>query len=226
MKNGAWRPSRPLFCTLVGMLTALPVAARADAAADFVAYYQGAYATGRDLVPVPQTTLDTSSIATQLDLKSVIPQGVVSGSAFLAADGTIIKLAGIQGCLSTTPIDYAGVRTTCAMISMAGMTAVVESAKSGAGDVFPCHALGERPGRPTVRFAECFYMQDGGVRSLSETLIAQGFAFAARDKTGRPVFPEYARTEEAARSEKVGIWATASFIHPYGERYRANPSTR
>lgn len=225
MKNGAWRPNRPLYCTLVGTVTALSMAAWADTATDFVAYYQEAYAQGRDLIAGPQTALDTSSIATRLDLQSVSPQGVLTGSAFLAIDGTIIKLAGVHGCISTAPMDYAGVRATCAMISLAGMIAIVDEAKASTGNAFPCHTLGQNPSRPTVRFVECFYIEDGVARSLSEVLISKGMAFAARDGAGRPVFSEYARTEETARSEKAGIWASASFVHPYGERYRANPST-
>lgn len=224
MKNGAWRPGRPLFCTLVGFLIVQPMTARADTAANFISYYQDAYAQGRDLIAVPQTPLDTSSIATRLDLKSVSPEAALSGSAFLASDGTIIKLAGVQGCLSTDPIEYRGVPATCAMISLAGMTATIGKAKASVGSAFPCHELGRKPGGPIVRFAECFFMEDGGVRSLSEALIREGMAFASRDRAGRPIFPEYARAEETARNTRSGIWANAWFAHPYGERYRANPT--
>lgn len=225
MNNGAWRPYRPLFCTLVGTAIALPMAAKADATTEFVAYYQEAYAQGRNLVPGPRAPLDTSSIATRLDLQSISPSGALSGNAFLATDGTIIRLAGIEGCISTVPIDYAGVRATCAVVSLAGMTATIDMAKASAGNAFPCHVLGQSPGRATVRFAECFYMEDGVARSLSEVLVSKGLAFAARDGSGRPLFPEYARAEETARSEKAGIWSSGWFVHPYGERYRAGPST-
>ncbi|MDR6820380.1 endonuclease YncB(thermonuclease family) [Neorhizobium sp. 2083] len=65
-------------------------------------------------------------------------------------------------------------------------------------------------------------MKDGAVQSLSEALIAKGVAFASRDGAGRPVFPEYARAEGAARSSRAGIWANDHFAHPYDERFRAN----
>lgn len=224
MNNGAWRSSRHLIFTLAGALICLPIFARAETAAQFVSYYQEAYAQGRDLVPKPQTPLDTSSIATRLDLQSVSPEAALTGSAFLATEGTVIRLAGVQGCLSTEPMEYAGVITTCAMISLAAMTAVFDEAKASAGNAFPCHELGRSSSRPTVRFAECFFIEEGVVRSLSETLISKGVAFASRDRSGRPVFPEYARAEDVARSARTGIWADARFVHPYGERYRANPT--
>ena len=115
--------------------------------------------------------------------------------------------------------------TTCAMISLAGMTATLDEAKAGAGDAFPCHVFAQNPGRPAVRFAECFFVENGVVRSLSEALIRKGLAFAARDRAGRPVFPEYLQAEDAARGEQAGIWGNGQLTHPYGERYPVNSST-
>ncbi|CDZ40278.1 Micrococcal nuclease-like nuclease [Neorhizobium galegae bv. officinalis] len=225
MNNGAWRFGRLLFCTLFNALIALPFAARADTASEFASYYQNAYAEGRDLIPEPQMPLDTSSIASRLDLQTVSPKAALSGSAFLGADDAVIKLAGVQGCLSTEPIEFAGVQTTCAMISLAGLTAMLDEATTGAGDAFPCHVFAQNPGRPAVRFAECFFIEKGAVRSLSEALIRKGFVFAARDRAGRPVFPEYLQAEEAARGKQAGIWANGQFTHPYGERFPVNSST-
>jgi endonuclease YncB( thermonuclease family) len=133
--------------------------------------------------------------------------------------------AGAQGCLSTEGIEFTGLRTTCAMVSLAGMTAILNEAEAGAGRASPCHVLGEAPGTPAVRYAECFFIENGGVLWLSETLISRGLAFAARDGAGRPVFPQYAKVEEQARRGQAGIWANAYFVHPYGARYRATPST-
>jgi hypothetical protein len=224
MKNGAWRFSRRLIYSLLGALVALPETVRADMAEEFVSHYQQAYVQGRDLIPASPTPFDASSIITRLDLESVTPKAALSGSAFLAADGTIIKLAGVQGCLSTEPLEYAGVIATCTIISLAAMTATVGEVQAIAGTAFPCHELGRNSGQPTVRYAECFFMDGDTVRSLSEVLISKGVAFAFRDRAGQPIFPEYARAEEVARGAKAGIWASAHFFHPYGERYRANPT--
>jgi len=224
MNPGAWRLKCLLFCTLANATMAMPLAAQDDAAAKFVSDYQAAYAQGRDLIPAPQKPLDTSSLATRLDLQTIRPDGALSGSAFLASDGTVVKLAGAQGCLSTVQIEFTGLRTTCAMASLAGLTAVLSEAKTAAGDAFPCHVLGQNRGTPAVRYAECFFNKDGAVQSISETLISRGLAFAARDRAGMPTFPDYAQAEEDAHRKRVGIWANTYFVHPYGERYRANPS--
>jgi hypothetical protein len=225
MNSGARRLYRHLLCTIACTMNALALAAQDDAAAKFVGFYQAAYAGGRDLIPASQEPLDTSSIADHLDLRTITPEGALSGSAFLASDGTIVKLAGAQGCLSTEDVEFAGLQTTCAMVSLAGITAALSEAEAAAGNAFPCHFLGQNAGTPTVRFAECFFEKDGAAQSLSEVLIARGLAFAARDRTGRALFPEYAQAEEGAQRDKAGIWANARFTHPYGERYRANPST-
>lgn len=222
MNSGAWRFARLLFCTFLNALITPPFAARADMAADFVSYYQNAYAKGRDLIPGPQIPLDMSSIASRLDLQTVSPEAALSGSAFLGADGSVIKLAGVQGCLSTEPLEFAGMPTTCAMISLAGMTATLDEAKAGAGSAFPCHVFAQNAGSPSVRFAECFFVENGAVRSLSEALIRKGFVFAARDRAGRPVFPEYLQAEEVARGEQAGIWAHNQFTPPY---HPVSPST-
>lgn len=224
MNPGARRLAQLLFCIIACATNSVALAGEEDAVSKFVSYYQKAYAEGRDLIPAPQTPLDTSSIAERLSLQTITPDGALSGSAFLASDGTIIKLAGVQGCLSTEEMEFAGLQTTCSMVSLAGLTAMLEEAEAGAGNAFPCHFLGQNPGSPTVRFAECFFVKDGETRSLSEGLISKGVAFASRDRTGRPVFPEYAQAETRAQKAKAGIWANAQFLHPYGERYRANPS--
>lgn len=224
MKNGAWRSSRHLIYSLLGALVSLPASVRADTTEEFVSFYRQAYVQGRDLVPALPIPLDTSSIATRLYLQSVTPQAALSGNAFLAADGTIIKLAGVQGCLSTEPLDNAGVISTCAMISLAAMTATIAEIQEVAGIALPCHEFERSRGRPTVRYAECFFMDGDTARSLSKVLISKGVAFAFRDSAGRPAFPEYAQMENVTRTNKAGIWASAHFFHPYGERYRANPT--
>jgi hypothetical protein len=224
MKPGARRLAQLLFCTIACTTNAATLAGEEDAVSRFVSYYQKAYAEGRDLIPAPQKPLDVSSIAERLSLQTITPDGALSGSAFLASDGTIIKLAGVQGCLSTEEMEFTGLQTTCSMVSLAGLSAMLEQAEARAGNAFPCHFLGQNSGSPTVRFAECFFMKNDETRSLSQVLISTGVAFAARDRTGRALFPEYEQAEELAQKARAGIWANAQFLHPYGERYRANPS--
>jgi hypothetical protein len=213
-------------CIAVLVATATPVAAQQSTAASpakFVEYYQNAYASGRDLIPGPQRPLDPISLATALKLETVIPEAALTGNAFIDAGNTIIKLAGAQGCQSTQQLQLGGTRASCAMLSLAGLNAALQTAASPAGGAFPCHFLATNTGTPTVRFAECFFIgADDRVQPLSEYLIRRGLAFAARAPNGAAIFPEYAVAEAAAAKAKVGIWSNASFPHPYGERFRQN----
>lgn len=219
------RPGRLRYLALASCLTIPPALAQDDAVSKFVSYYQNAYAQGRDLIPGPQVPLNTSSIATKLKLETVKPLSALTGNAFLDSTNAVIKLAGVQGCLSTELVQFMGKPVSCATVSLAGLASSLDQAKADAGDAFPCHFVGQNPGSPTVRFAECFFTQDNTVRSLSEVLIKRGLAFAARDRSGKPIFPEYARAEDQARQAKAGVWGNAYFRHPYGERFLTNPST-
>ncbi len=195
--------------------------ATAPRPAKFVEYYQNAYASGRDLVPGPQRTLDPTSLAKALKLETVVPEAALTGNAFVDAENTIIKLAGAQGCQSTQQLQLDGMRASCTMLSLAGLNAALQTAAASADGAFPCHFLGANTGEPSVRFAECFFIgADDRVQPLSEYLIRRGLAFAARAPDGAALFPEYAAAEAAASKAHVGIWSNASFQHPYGERYR------
>jgi hypothetical protein len=197
--------------------------ATAPSPAKVVEYYQNAYANGRDLVPRPQQALDPASLATALKLETVIPEAALTGNAFVDAQNTIIKLAGAQGCLSTEKLQLGELRTSCTMLSLAGLNAALTTAAAPADGAFPCHFLSTNSGRPSVRFAECFFIgADGQAQPLSEYLIRRGLAFAARTSNGTALFPEYAAAEAEAAKAHIGIWSNVAFHHPYGERYRQN----
>ena len=195
----------------------------APSPAKFVAYYQNAYASGRDLVPGPQQMLDLASLVTAPRLETVIPEAALTGNAFVDAQNTIIKLVGAQGCQSVQQIRLGEMRASCTMLSLAGLNAALQTAAAPADGAFPCHFLGANSGQPSVRFAECFFIgRDDHAQPLSEYLIRRGLAFAARAPNGAPLFPEYAAAEAEAAKAHVGIWSNAAFRHPYGERYRQN----
>jgi endonuclease YncB( thermonuclease family) len=216
----------PLFSIAALAASVAPAAAQQDTApgaAKIVEYYQNAYARGRDLVPGPQRALDSASLTIDLKLETIIPEAALTGNAFVDAENTIIKLAGAQGCQSTQQLQLGGMRATCTMLSLAGLNAALQTAAGSAGGAFPCHFLGSNTGNPSVRFAECFFMDaDGRAQPMSEYLIRRGLAFAARTPNGTALFPEYAVAEATAAKAHVGIWSNTSFQHPYGERYRQN----
>ena len=215
-----------LACLATFMLSIAPVAAQqavAPSPAKFVEYYQNAYAQGRDLIPAPQKPIDPSTLLSALKLETVIPEAALTGNAFVDANNNVIKLAGIQGCQSTQQLELRGKNASCTMISLAGLNAALQTAAAPAGGAFPCHYLGANTGNPPVRFAECFFIgDDDQARPLSEHLIRQGFAFAARSPNGEALFLEYAAAEADAAKARAGIWANPTFAHPYGERFKAN----
>lgn len=224
MKNDPWRASRHLIFGDIGSLVALPEKSWVDATEKFVRHYQHACAECHDRVPTSSIPLETSSIATQLDSQSVIPEAALSGSAFLAAGGTIVRLAEIQGGLSIESLENADFVATRSIVSLAAMTVTISDVQQFAGNAFPCHELGRTRGRLMVSYAEFVFMDGDTARSLPEVLISKGVAFAFGDTAGEPVFPVYSQVEDAARATKAGIGASPSFLQTYGERYRANPT--
>ncbi|QKJ94627.1 nuclease [Agrobacterium pusense] len=223
MKNDPWRASRHLIFSHVGSLVAPPEKSWVDATAKFVRHYQHDCAEGHDCVPTSPIPLDTSSIATQLGFQSVTPEAALSGSAFLAAGGKIVRLVEVQGGLSIEPLEYADFVATRSIVSLAAMTVTISDVQQFAGNAFPCHELGRSPSHPMVRYAECSFMVGDTARSLSKVPISKGVVFAFGDSAGQPA-PVYSQVEDAARATKAGIGASLSFLQPHGERYRANPT--
>ncbi len=223
MKIDAWRGLCHFILSPIGALILKSETSWADTNAEFVSY-RNAYVSGRDPIPASPIPLDTSSAATQLDFQSVIPNAALSGSPFLAAGGKIVRLAEVQGGLSIEPLEYADFVATRSIVSLAAMTVTISDAQQFGGNAFPCHELGRTRGRLMVSYAECVFMDGDTARSLSEVLISKGLAFAFGDSAGLPVFPVYSQVEDAARATKAEIGASLSFLQPYGERYRANPT--
>lgn len=221
MEIDAWRGLCHFILSPIGALILKSKTSWADTTAEFV-IYRNAYVSGRDPIPASPIPLDTSSVATQLDFQSVTPKAALSGSAFIAADGTIARLAGIQGSLSTETLEYADFLATCFMDPLAAMTLTISDMQQIAGNALPCHELGRTSGRPTVSYAKCFFVDADTARSLSEVLIRKGVAFALRDSVGKPFSLEYRQVEDVARGTKACIWAGTSFLHPYGEHCRAD----
>ncbi|MBB2908173.1 acyl-coenzyme A thioesterase PaaI-like protein [Rhizobium sp. RAS22] len=135
-----------------------------------------------------------------------------------------VRLAEVQGGLSIGPLEYADFVATRSIVSLAAMTVTISDVQQFAGNAFPCHELGRTRGRLMVSYAECVFMDGDTARSLSEVLISKGVAFAFGDSAGQPVFPVYSQVEDAARATKAEIGASLSYLQPYGERYRANPT--
>ena len=187
----------------------------------FVSYYSQAYSQGQDRIPQTPSPLIIDLARKDLTLATIKPKSALTGNAFLAEDGSIIKLVGAEGCLSTQSLVS---HTSCARQSIIGLSNALGVAIQGAEDAFPCHVFAKSLTPSLINFAECFFENSGDeVVSLSGYLVLSGTAFAARDGTGKPIIPDNALFEAKARQAKSGIWLTPLFTHPYGERFRNNP---
>ena len=188
-----------------------------NTAEKFVSYYSVAYSQGQDRIPRTPSPLIIDLARKDLALETIKPKSALTGNAFLADDGTIIKLVGAEGCLSTS-------HTNCARQSIIGMSNALGIAIQGAEDAFPCHSFAKSSTPSPIKFAECFFENsDDEVVSLSGYLVLAGTAFAARDGAGKPVIADNASFEAKAKQAKSGIWSNTLFTHPYGERFRNNP---
>ena len=194
---------------------------RTTAVEKFVSYYSVAYSQGQDRIPRTPSSLNIDLARKDLALETIKPQSALTGNAFLAEDGTIVKLVGAQGCLSTQSLAS---NTSCARLSILGMSNALGVAIQGAEDAFPCHVFAKSNTPSPIKFAECFFEKtDDEVVTLSGYLVLAGTAFAARDGAGKPFIAENVSFEAEAKYAKSGIWTNNLFTHPYGERYRNNP---
>lgn len=187
----------------------------------FVSYYSVANSQGQDRIARTPSPLTIDLARKDLALETVKPQSALTGNAFLAEDGTIVKLVGAQGCLSTQLLAS---NTSCWRLSLLGMSNALGVAIQGAEDAFPCHVFAKSNTPAPIKFAECFFEKSSGeVVSLSGYLVLSGTAFAARDGAGKPLVADNVSFEAAAKQARSGLWSINLFTHPYGERYRNNP---
>jgi hypothetical protein len=94
-----------------GRASAQESSGRTTAVEKFVSYYSVAYSQGQDRIPRTPSALNIDLARKDLALETIKPQSALTGNAFLAEDGTIVKLVGAQGCLSTQSLAS---NTSCA----------------------------------------------------------------------------------------------------------------
>ncbi len=194
---------------------------RNTAAEKFISYDSIAYAQGQDRIPRTPSPLIIDLARRDLALETIKPKSALTGNAFLAEDGTIVKLVGAQGCLSTQLLAS---HTNCARQSIIGMSSALGIAIQGAEDAFPCHSFAKSNTPSPIKFAECFFEDsDANIVGLSSYLVLAGRAFPARDGTEKPRIAINVWFEAKARQAKSDIWSDTLFAHPYGERFRNNP---
>jgi endonuclease YncB( thermonuclease family) len=120
-------------------------------------------------------------------------------------DGLKFRLYGVQSCFRGTEYVEGGQRTDCGLASIAQFAALVQSSSAS------CQPLGAA--NDGAMFVVCGAKVGSVTIDVGTALIASGYAFAAVNKAGAPVNPNYLVTELVAKNHRQGLWSGA-FTHP------------
>lgn len=120
--------------------------------------------------------------------------------------GKRYRIYGIQSCIrGTAYTDLHNQRRDCGDASLAVLAAYIK-------DTNPiCAPAAETP---DLTYVVCYSTVSGQRLDLATIMVSQGFAFAALDKNGMPVFPAYAVAEQDARTRSAGLWQFKDVQHP------------
>jgi len=168
---------------------------------------------------IPAAVAASLIIASSLPARSAgasfeVPQ---SGVTFLTGDSwqqgsQHLRVYGVQSCLRDTfYTDGSGQRQDCGTVSTALLAALVRDLKPTCK---PVAQVAAGPSQPTTSLVICTGKIGGSKLDLGATLITQGFAFAAVDNNGHPVYLPYLIEEGIAQQAHKGLWAFHDLPHP------------
>ena len=112
----------------------------------------------------------------------------------------------------------AGVKGDCGEASLAYLASVIRDTEPECEPLFQINAA---PPTSPVIYVVCQAHIGASTLDLGTIMITQGFAFAsfAKDNdTEKPVYMPYLIAELSAKQARAGLWANASFPHPYAAR--------
>ncbi|WP_245472524.1 thermonuclease family protein [Rhizobium jaguaris] len=142
----------------------------------------------------------------------------LSGVTFLTGDswqqaGQTMRLYGVQACIrGATYTDQAGQRQDCGAVSLAMLAAIVKDTKPTCAPV--AQVMAPASGQPSTILVICSAHIGNNALDLGAMLITRGFAFAALETTGKPVYLPYSIEEGIAEQSRVGLWAYPDMPHP------------
>ena len=147
------------------------------------------------------------------NVKRAIFDVALTGVVFETGDtwsqgGERFRLYGVQSCIRGTSFtNGAGAKSDCGEASLVYLAALIRDTRPR------CTAVA-RSGPPPLTYAVCAAHIGQTTLDLGTILVAQGFAFAAADATGRPVNLAYALAESDAKAHRRGLWASPDLPHP------------
>jgi endonuclease YncB( thermonuclease family) len=144
-----------------------------------------------------------------------IPQSAVTfltGDSWQQRDQTM-RLYGVQACIrGTTYTDKSGQKQDCGAVSLAMLAAIVRDTKPTCAPV--AQVMASAPGLPSTILVICSAHIGNNALDVATMLITQGFAFAALESTGKPVYLPYSIDEGIAQQSRAGLWAYPDMPHP------------
>ena len=163
--------------------------------------------------------MNTLSTALAFSLATVLPAHSAPPGYFDLKPGIVLetgdtwndgqsryRLYGVQSCIrGTSYTDLQGQTRDCGDASLAVLAAFIKDTK-------PICAPAARTADLT--YVVCYAAVAGERLDLATMLVSQGFAFAALDAKGLPVFPAYSVAEQDARARKAGLWQFSDVKHP------------
>lgn len=158
--------------------------------------------------------LASFAFADGLDGANAVPSHDVS---FLTGDsweqdGQIVRLFGVQACLRNTfYTDHAGQKQDCGSVAASMLAALIRDTRPTCKTV--ARIMTSAASNATL-LAVCSADVGGARLDLGGVLIHQGFAFAALEQNGRPVYPPYFLAETVAANSAKGLWSYPDLPHP------------
>ncbi|WFU07323.1 thermonuclease family protein (plasmid) [Rhizobium sp. CB3171] len=141
-----------------------------------------------------------------------------SGVTFLTGDswqqaGQTMRLYGVQACIrGSVYTDPSGQKQDCGAVSLAMLAAIVKDTKPTCAPV--AQVMAPASGQPSTILVICSAHIGNNALDLGAMLITRGFAFAALETTGKPVYLPYSIEEGIAEQSRVGLWAYPDMPHP------------
>lgn len=131
------------------------------------------------------------------------------------SDTMTLTLGGITPCASGEPVSFEDFNGPCRELTRHGLEQITRNAR-----VLLCRAYLDQKGR-AAQEVTCFAYTNfpGALESvdpIEATLVAQGMAFVARGKDGKPERPDLVSSEELARSQRLALWSMNPVPKPAG----------
>jgi endonuclease YncB( thermonuclease family) len=121
--------------------------------------------------------------------------------------GRRFRLYGLQTCLRGTSVTISpGVVRDCGELNLIMVQAMIKDTRP------ECTTIKDLDQNNAV--VACQTTTGQRHYDLATYMIAEGWGFAAVDRTGHLIVPGYRLAEESARSARAGLWAYSDMPHP------------